>query len=1029
MMADRDDLNDEDPAAAFRQELDNLELNSKPHILMLTMLADDYKDTKAAEIADCIEQRLLQVTPDKKLPTLYLIDSICKNLAESLYIDLFQRKIIGLFCHTFERVDDKIRVLLYKLRQTWNEVFTHNVLLNLDMTVKKLDPNWPVTMVSNKPPENVTRNHLETNKDKVASINAVSKNSDIGNQLLSKHNELLNIQKQLEIQKIFLSNGEQPQQSLTRSEMGKIPKKNKNDLKRKSLDLNLETSNKIKKKDSFDKLPKSISPSKGGSLPKIERTKSKRKSTQSKPQMSPSKRKKNISETTLQLPVAPVDVIPLGSNHHVSVTKWSKPDPRHRIESSSIVASIKSRRSPPRHRSHSPQPLVPSVSSNRSRISPNKSTNELNNNKTTIQTTIPAPNIFSQPEIIFGHMVDKLPNKLPDSWNSQCGTNTNVGFGMDRDYRHEFELIVSEAKKKLNTGAITSADHDLMVREAQRQLDIQSNQCQIVPNPPQFPSHILQTPAPAPAPTSVLIEPHGSVVLYINNELRRLYYIDNIISIVLKAHPDTPFDQLVTFDPVALEPKRVFFSGMTTTVFIDPGTPNEQSLRLDFNDAIGVTFFLPGISIPQRIMLGLPARELIINGRPHQASFGGAGVKIYFECDNNYHEFRLSDSRPLLKFSDEICYNLWHQLVHEAKLKAGIPSVLSQINYSHVPVSVPSTVSFSTQPVSIPQIPGQFNSFDSAPVPNTAAVPIEPAPTDINKLLSQLTAAGIINPIPTAPNSENTSTDSVPKKIHNESITKQYLSLDELKSSCDFVVDQLYSGLQCTNCSLRFSDDALKDETDSRGKTKKSRYARHLDWHFRQNRREKSKPGSATSASTAAAHRRPWYYSIDLWILYKDVNDDIEEDSAYFLYSNSVNSPTMLTASGALSSIDFSQYKEFITDFDSFIESISCDSASSVCSPKLCSVVSGFVEGSKTCSVCNEAFDEKWQEDEEEWRLMNAVRYTTNGDESLVRIYHPHCLKDYIIQQEKGVEDSKSHIDIDSKYISFLFFTSFLNFS
>src|SRR5699024_4969834 len=108
------------------------------------MLAEDYKDTKAAEIVDCIEQRLYQVPPDKKLPTLYLVDSICKNLAESAYIDLFQRKIIKLFCHTFERVDDKTRILLYKLRQTWNEVFLPDVMYQLDLTVKKIDQGWPV---------------------------------------------------------------------------------------------------------------------------------------------------------------------------------------------------------------------------------------------------------------------------------------------------------------------------------------------------------------------------------------------------------------------------------------------------------------------------------------------------------------------------------------------------------------------------------------------------------------------------------------------------------------------------------------------------------------------------------------------------------------------------------------------------------------------------------------------------------------------------------------------------------------------
>src|SRR5699024_2137408 len=97
----------------------------------------------------------------------------------------------------------------------------------------------------------------------------------------------------------------------------------------------------------------------------------------------------------------------------------------------------------------------------------------------------------------------------------------------------------------------------------------------------------------------------------------------NNTAVVLKAHPDTRFDQLVSYDPVMLEPKQINFSGMPTSVFIDPGTANEQSLRLEFNNRVASTFYLPGVGIPQSIMLGLPARELIVNGRAYQASFGG----------------------------------------------------------------------------------------------------------------------------------------------------------------------------------------------------------------------------------------------------------------------------------------------------------------------------------------------------------------------------------------------------------------------
>ncbi|OTF75925.1 hypothetical protein BLA29_004575 [Euroglyphus maynei] len=140
---------DVDPVDAYRQSLSDLVMNSKPHIVMLTMLAEESKDTRASEIVDCIEQRLFQVNKDIKLPTLYLIDSICKNVHDSSYLQLFQKRIVKLFCHVFEKSDEKTRLLLYKLRQTWNTFFSADVLYQLDVAVKALDSGWPI--VAKKP--------------------------------------------------------------------------------------------------------------------------------------------------------------------------------------------------------------------------------------------------------------------------------------------------------------------------------------------------------------------------------------------------------------------------------------------------------------------------------------------------------------------------------------------------------------------------------------------------------------------------------------------------------------------------------------------------------------------------------------------------------------------------------------------------------------------------------------------------------------------------------------------------------------
>ena len=45
----------------------------------------------------------------------------------------------------------------------------------------------------------------------------------------------------------------------------------------------------------------------------------------------------------------------------------------------------------------------------------------------------------------------------------------------------------------------------------------------------------------------------------------------------------------------------------------------------------------------------------------------------------------------------------------------------------------------------------------------------------------------------------------------------------------------------------------------------------------------------------------------------------------------------------------------------------------------------------QTCAVCNEDFDQFWHEEEEQWKLRNAVEI---GEGDAVRIVHPACQAD-----------------------------------
>ncbi|CDW58143.1 Polyadenylation and cleavage factor 11 [Trichuris trichiura] len=138
-------LTEEDVIADYRSSLLDLQFNSKPHINMLTMLAEESQQF-APQIVEVIERHfvLLSVPPSQKLPVLYLIDSIVKNCPESPYKDLFAKNLINTFVHVFDKVDEKTRQSLFKLRQTWLDIFPASRLYRIDIKVHEIDPAWPL---------------------------------------------------------------------------------------------------------------------------------------------------------------------------------------------------------------------------------------------------------------------------------------------------------------------------------------------------------------------------------------------------------------------------------------------------------------------------------------------------------------------------------------------------------------------------------------------------------------------------------------------------------------------------------------------------------------------------------------------------------------------------------------------------------------------------------------------------------------------------------------------------------------------
>ena len=63
----------------------------------------------------------------------------------------------------------------------------------------------------------------------------------------------------------------------------------------------------------------------------------------------------------------------------------------------------------------------------------------------------------------------------------------------------------------------------------------------------------------------------------------------------------------------------------------------------------------------------------------------------------------------------------------------------------------------------------------------------------------------------------------------------------------------LYAGIQCSSCGSRFTPDRV------------DKYREHLDWHFRQNKREKQE--------IKVAKFRRWYYPSQQWMQYEEFGD------------------------------------------------------------------------------------------------------------------------------------------------------------
>ncbi|KAJ4289753.1 mRNA 3' end processing factor [Kalmusia sp. IMI 367209] len=106
-------------AADFRDALQDLKVNSRPEISNLTLIAKENTE-HAQAISLVLEQHIRTARPDWRLPSLYVLDSIVKNIGTP-YTVYLGRGLYKTFTDTYLKVDQPTRKAMEGLLRTWKQ--------------------------------------------------------------------------------------------------------------------------------------------------------------------------------------------------------------------------------------------------------------------------------------------------------------------------------------------------------------------------------------------------------------------------------------------------------------------------------------------------------------------------------------------------------------------------------------------------------------------------------------------------------------------------------------------------------------------------------------------------------------------------------------------------------------------------------------------------------------------------------------------------------------------------------------------
>lgn len=160
------------------------------------------------------------------------------------------------------------------------------------------------------------------------------------------------------------------------------------------------------------------------------------------------------------------------------------------------------------------------------------------------------------------------------------------------------------------------------------------------------------------------------------------------------------------------------------------------------------------------------------------------------------------------------------------------------------------------------------------------------------------------------------------------------------------------------------------------------KYSQHLDWHFRQNRRDRD--------SQRRAHSRKWYYDCADWIRYEEI-EDLDERGEILRERFSFKQVKLKFA------FSIAEKNFFETQQIEAMDQVGDDSNQmripgvSGESSAIPSCPAGPDDLNRRCDMCHDQFEQFFNEETEEWHLRLAMKVDD-------KFYHPICYEDFKVR-------------------------------